>query len=101
MESLDGIHSSQRLSVVDKVMRLLTAVCNFNYIKFTANYSKRFMNLCSFQASCGRAVEDCISLGSAVASLDVRSANHKVLHMSTHENTHDLGRHESHIIQCF
>ena len=37
MESLDGIHSRQRRSAVDKVMRLLTAVCKFNNIKFTAN----------------------------------------------------------------
>jgi pyruvate/2-oxoglutarate dehydrogenase complex dihydrolipoamide dehydrogenase (E3) component len=37
MESLDAIHGSQRRSVVDKVMKLLTAVCKFNNVKFTPN----------------------------------------------------------------
>ena len=37
MESLDGIHSSQRRSAVDKVMRLLTGVSKFDNIKFTPN----------------------------------------------------------------
>jgi hypothetical protein len=36
LESLDGIHSCQRRSVVDTVMRLLTAVSQFNNIKFTS-----------------------------------------------------------------
>jgi len=37
MESLDGIHSSQRRSVVDTVMRLLTEVSNFENINFIPN----------------------------------------------------------------
>jgi len=37
MESLDGIRSSQRRSVVDTVMRLFTAVSNFDNTNFTPN----------------------------------------------------------------
>ena len=37
LESLDGIHCSQRLSVDDTVMRLLTGVSKFNSIKFVPN----------------------------------------------------------------
>ena len=37
MESLDGIRSSQRRSVVDTVMRLLKAVSNFDNTNFTPN----------------------------------------------------------------
>lgn len=37
MKSLDGIHSSQRLSVVDTVMRLLTGFSNFDNTNFTPN----------------------------------------------------------------
>jgi len=48
MESLYGIHSSQRRSVLDTTMRFLTGTSNFNNINFTSIQNKQFMNLCEF-----------------------------------------------------
>ena len=82
LESLDGIHSGQRRSVVDTVLRLLTAVSKFSNIKFTLIINSLYI-YASFQAPCDRAVEVSISL--EVLSRHWMCESQRITHVDSRE----------------